>query len=95
MGDQTMNVTILCGSCRVPVEHDTDAEQVQCPECGKSETADRAVAIAGEYTTDAMQLQLNKRAKKMVDKSSMMTFSGSIKMTRSYEYITDLPEGIL
>lgn len=89
-------VTVLCGTCKVPVTKltcDGQGESVICPRCERTASITAALESAKAYTADAAQVSLNRSMKRAAKGSKMLSFRGSTQLTKSYDFITDLDLG--
>lgn len=81
---------LLCGQCNRPIDYKVpgdETSEIGCEPCSNWASRDDAVAIAKEYAVDAAQIALNRAAKRVAQSTKMMTFKGSLDLTRSYRFI--------
>jgi hypothetical protein len=90
MADDTQS--ILCGSCRVPVEGPADgkADNVfACPECGRSDTRENVLKEVKAFVTELAQNSLQESMREAARGSNFIKFEGKPVKKRTYRFITD------
>jgi hypothetical protein len=86
--------TILCGNCGTPVqgaENPQPNDDVQCSNCGQSDTYDAVVESAQAYVTDKLTNNFNNKLRDAVKGSSVLKFKPAHSPRREYRWtVADL-----
>lgn len=85
--------TILCGSCKVPVEGPEEPKPqdlIACPRCGRSDSFETVVASVSQYSRDFVEQHLVDELQRTASRSKFLQFQGKGVPIRSYAFIADL-----
>lgn len=85
--------TILCGSCKVPVEGPADPkpqDTITCPRCGRHDSFKNVMASINRHATDLLGNQLQEGIARAARGNKFMKFESKSIPKRSYPFIADL-----
>lgn len=84
--------SILCGSCRVPIEGPANPkpnDMIACPKCGRSDTHKHVLDSAKAFVTELAQRSLQEPMRKAARGSKFMKFEGKTIPNKTHRFITD------
>jgi hypothetical protein len=90
MADDTQS--ILCGTCRVPVEGPADGKDenvFSCPRCGRSDTRENVLKEVKAFVTELAQRSLQESMRKSARGSNFLKFEGKPIQKGNYRFVTD------
>ncbi|WP_139210077.1 hypothetical protein [Palleronia pelagia] len=85
--------TILCGSCKVPLQGPEDPgpkDTVACPNCDRGDTVENVVKEVEAYAEHEASRYLQDAARDAAQRSQFMTFDGPRITPRTFRFIVDL-----
>jgi hypothetical protein len=91
MAPQTQ--TILCGSCRIPVEGPTDPsvqDTFSCPSCGKADTFDNVMASARAFSVEFAANLLQESIRKATRGSKIIKATLHPIQKGNYPFVVDI-----
>ena len=86
-------VTVLCGSCKVPVDGPSNPashDVLSCPKCGRSDQLSDVMVWVKKYTTDKMADYMAKGFERSARSSSGFTYKRGPRHVGEYRYITNM-----
>ncbi|MEQ9388302.1 hypothetical protein [Marinovum algicola] len=90
MADDTQS--ILCGSCRVPIEGPADGKGdnvFSCPICGQGDTRENVLKEVKAFLAELAQRSLQESMREAARGSKFMQFKGQPIPKKSYRFVTD------
>lgn len=84
--------SILCGSCRVPIQGPADGQDdsmFSCPSCGRSDTREGVLKEAKAFVTDLARRSVQDSMRKAARGSKMLQYKGKPIPKKTYRFITD------
>lgn len=86
--------TVLCGFCKSPIakraETEADASEWGCDACGNWDSQDEVAKLTIEYAKIEGQLQLNRIAQGVANKSRIMQFSGQTHHNQTHRFVVEM-----
>ena len=84
--------SILCGSCRVPLEGPTDSQAQDlfvCPSCGTSDTRENVLAEVKAFLTEAAQHSMQKTMRQSFGRSKGIKFTSKPIPKKTHRFVTN------
>jgi hypothetical protein len=85
--------TILCGSCKVPVEGPADPnpqDTITCPRCGRHDSFQNVMASVTQHATDLMGNNLHDSFARSMRGNKFVKVTSKRIPQRSYPFISNL-----
>lgn len=85
--------TILCGSCKVPVEGPADPQPqdtITCPRCGRHDSFKNVMASVERHATDLIGNNFHDRLSSSMRGNKFVKVKSKRIPKRSHPFITDL-----
>ena len=90
MTDDTQS--ILCGSCRVPIEGPSDGQSENifaCPSCGLSDTRENVLAEVKAFVTELAARSLQESMRKSLRGSKFIKMKSKPIPKKTHRFVTD------
>lgn len=84
--------SILCGSCRVPIEGPADGKDDNmfvCPKCGRSDTRKNVLKEVKAFVTELAERSLQESMREAARGNKMLQFTGKPIPKKTYRFVTD------
>lgn len=84
--------SILCGSCRVPIEGPADAQDesvFSCPNCGRSDTRKNVLKEVKAFVTELAHRSLQESMREAARGSKILQLKGEPIQKKTYRFVTD------
>lgn len=89
----TQEVTIKCGSCKVPVEgpaNPQDNDRFACPRCGRNDTLENIMSEAQESAMDQVESHIDSMLTGMARSSKMMSYKSGARHQKQRRFIVEM-----
>lgn len=89
--------TILCGTCKVPLQGPSDGKDenvFSCPSCGASDTRKEVLRIVAQYVEEVTARAMQERLRKSMRGNKFIKLEGKPIPKGSHKYVADYKPAI-